>query len=48
MIVPDVNLLLYAYDALNPFHSRGREVLEPLRHARSAIGIDANSACLIE
>jgi toxin-antitoxin system PIN domain toxin len=25
MIVPDANLLLYAYDASNPFHDRARE-----------------------
>ena len=39
MIVPDVNLLLYAYDTTSPFHVDARRWLETLLSGRELVGL---------
>ncbi len=39
MIVPDVNLLLYAYDTTSPFHEKVRQWWEALLSGRESIGL---------
>lgn len=38
MIVPDANLLLYAYDSENPFHERARSWWQECLSGREAVG----------
>jgi len=39
MILPDVNLLLYAHNEIGPFHERARVWWEDLLHREQPIGI---------
>lgn len=39
MIVPDINLLLYAYDSDSPFHDRAREWWEDLLSSPTPVGL---------
>ena len=39
MIVPDANLLLYAYDQASPFHDRARAWWEGCLSGREAVGL---------
>lgn len=39
MIVPDANLLLYAYDASSPFHARARNWLTQLMAGPEPVGL---------
>ncbi|MGH8228673.1 MAG: TA system VapC family ribonuclease toxin [Steroidobacteraceae bacterium] len=39
MIVPDANLLLYAYDSSSPFHDRSRNWWQACLSGREAVGL---------
>lgn len=39
MIVPDANLLLYAYDSTSPFHERSRDWWSSCLSGREAVGL---------
>lgn len=39
MIVPDVNLLIYAYDSASPFHDRAREWWEGCLSGEESVGL---------
>lgn len=39
MIIPDANLLIYAYDERSPFHARARTWLEGLLNGEELVGL---------
>jgi hypothetical protein len=39
MIIPDANLLIYAYDERSPFHAKARTWLEGLLNGEEVVGL---------
>ncbi len=39
MIIPDANLLIYAYDGRSPFHAKAKAWLETLLNGKEAVGL---------